>query len=49
MIFALCILLLIVIYSVYKIWELEKELNKLYFQFYRMKNDIKDIDKGRYK
>lgn len=37
MIFALCILLLIVIYLVYKIWELEKDLNNLNFQFYRMK------------
>lgn len=49
MIFALCILLLIVIYLVYKIWELEKDLNNLNFQFYRMKTYMKEIDRDKYK
>ena len=49
MIFALCILLLIVVYLVYKIWELEKDLNNLNFQFYRMKNYVKEIDRDKYK
>lgn len=49
MIFAICILLLIVVYLVYKIWELEKDLNNLNFQFYRMKNYMKEIDRDKYK
>lgn len=47
MIFAICILLLIVVYLVYKIWELEKDLNNLNFQFYRMNNYMKEIDRDK--
>lgn len=49
MIFALCVLLLIVVYLVYKIWELEKDLNNLNFQFYRMKTYMKEVDRDKYK